>query len=92
MTTIGKRFLWVLVLFLLTSCAPTEVGGNGNVDRLDVDRAENSCDPSYPDVCIPPPPPDLDCDDVSEENFRVEGSDPHRFDGDDDGLGCEPYP
>ncbi len=48
-----------------------------------------SCDPSYPDVCIPPYPPDLDCGEISHKNFRVVGSDPHRFDGDGDGIGCE---
>jgi DNA-binding beta-propeller fold protein YncE len=54
------------------------------------DEEEEDCDDSYPDVCIPSPPPDLDCGDISETNFRVEGSDPHRFDGnDDDGRGCE---
>jgi micrococcal nuclease len=48
-----------------------------------------NCDPSYPDVCIPPPPPDLDCANVPYTNFRVAGTDPHRFDGDRDGIGCE---
>ena len=48
-----------------------------------------SCDPSYPDVCIPPYPPDLDCGEISHRNFKVVGSDPHRFDGDGDGIGCE---
>ena len=48
-----------------------------------------NCDPSYPDKCIPPPPPDLDCNDVSFRNFKVIGSDPHGFDGDNDGIGCE---
>jgi hypothetical protein len=52
-------------------------GGGGN------------CDPSYPTVCIPPPPPDLDCGDVNATNFTVKGSDPHGFDGDNDGIGCE---
>ena len=47
------------------------------------------CDPSYPDFCIPPAPPDLDCADVPRKRFRVVGSDPHRFDGDGDGMGCE---
>jgi micrococcal nuclease len=47
------------------------------------------CDPSYPDNCIPPYPPDLDCGDVGIKNIRVVGSDPHRFDGDNDGVGCE---
>jgi micrococcal nuclease len=48
-----------------------------------------NCDPSYPTVCIPPPPPDLDCADVPHKAFAVRGADPHRFDGDGDGLGCE---
>lgn len=51
--------------------------------------AAGACDPSYPDYCIPPPPPDLDCADMARKPFRVVGSDPHRFDRDGDGLGCE---
>jgi micrococcal nuclease len=47
------------------------------------------CDPSYPTVCIPPYPPDLDCDDVPHKRFKVVGTDPHGFDGDRDGVGCE---
>jgi len=50
---------------------------------------KTSCDPSYPDVCITAYPPDLDCGEISHKNFRVVGSDPHRFDGDGDGIGCE---
>jgi hypothetical protein len=48
-----------------------------------------NCDPSYPDVCIPPPPPDLDCGDIPYQNFRVLPPDPHRFDRDKDGIGCQ---
>jgi cytoskeletal protein RodZ len=48
-----------------------------------------NCDPSYPDFCIPSPPPDLDCPDVSGKRFTVSGSDPHGFDRDGDGVGCE---
>jgi micrococcal nuclease len=48
-----------------------------------------NCDPSYPDTCIPPSPPDLDCGDVSARRFSVLPPDPHRFDGDSDGIGCE---
>ena len=47
------------------------------------------CDPSYPAVCIAPPPPDLDCGDVPYGGFTVYAPDPHRFDGDYDGVGCE---
>ena len=48
-----------------------------------------SCDPAYPDVCIPSPPPDLDCGEISYKRFKVLSPDPHRFDGDKDGIGCE---
>ena len=50
---------------------------------------KRGCDPSYPDVCIPPPPPDLDCSDIPYRNFRVIGRDPHHFDGNHNGIGCE---
>ena len=51
--------------------------------------AGEACDPAYPTTCIPPPPPDLNCDDISHSNFKVLSSDLHRFDGDNDGIGCE---
>jgi Ca2+-binding RTX toxin-like protein len=57
-------------------------GGGGGGDG-------GNCHPSYPTVCIPPPPPDLDCAQVNATNFTVTGSDPHGFDGDNDGIGCE---
>jgi uncharacterized repeat protein (TIGR01451 family) len=53
----------------------------------------SNCHPSYPTVCIPPPPPDLDCGQIPYRNFQVvytvPGADPHNFDGDRDGVGCE---
>ena len=52
-------------------------------------RLPAQCDSSYPTVCIPPPPPDLDCWDIPYRNFPVLPPDPHRFDGDEDGIGCE---
>ena len=51
--------------------------------------AGDDCDPSYPGVCIPPYPPDLDCGDVSFRRFQVVPPDPHGFDGNHDGVGCE---
>ena len=47
------------------------------------------CDSSYPDVCISSPPPDLDCGDISDKKFTVLSPDPHGFDRDGDGIGCE---
>jgi hypothetical protein len=56
-------------------------------------RPGGRCAASYPTVCIPPPPPDLDCADIPYRNFRVlwnvPDPDPHHFDGNRDGVGCE---
>ncbi len=52
-------------------------------------ESENNCDPSYPDVCIPAYPPDLDCGEIRYANFKVLQPDEHGFDGDNDGIGCE---
>ncbi len=49
----------------------------------------DQCDPAYPDVCIPPRPPDLDCEDIEYRRFRVLPPDPHNFDADGNGVGCE---
>lgn len=49
----------------------------------------SQCHASYPTVCIPPPPPDLDCKDISPRRFTVLPPDPHNFDSDHDGIGCE---
>lgn len=51
--------------------------------------ADQNCDPAYPTVCIPPPPPDLDCKDITFRRFQVLPPDPHHFDRDGDGVGCE---
>ena len=51
------------------------------------------CDPSYPDNCIPPLSVygDLDCENVPDRRFRVLPADPHQFDVDRNGIGCENY-
>ena len=52
----------------------------------------SNCHPAYPDDCIPPPPPDLDCGDINRR-VRVDHrhGDPHGFDASSDGWGCESY-
>ena len=72
-----------LVLAIVLSLASFAVASN------DGEEAEDQCDPAYPDVCIPSPPPDLDCVDIGFRNFKVLPPDPHRFDGNKDGLGCQ---
>jgi hypothetical protein len=52
-----------------------------------------NCAASYPTVCIPPPPPRLKCSDIPYANFLVRWDvphpDPHHFDRDRNGVGCE---
>ena len=73
--------------------APAETAPVANPTPLSLldpgatDRA--GCDDSYPDVCIPQYPPDLDCGEIAERAFTVRGTDPHGFDREGDGLGCE---
>ena len=62
--------------------------GSFSQDQDSFTSSQSGCDPSYPDSCIPSPPPDLDCGDVGKR-FTVTGSDPHGFDRDGDGVGCE---
>ncbi|PJB98468.1 MAG: calcium-binding protein, partial [Nitrosopumilales archaeon CG_4_9_14_0_8_um_filter_34_10] len=71
-------------------CKPVSVEPpKTDVSKVISTEVPKDCDSSYPDVCIPPYPPDLNCGDISYKNFRVVGNDPHRFDGDKDGIGCE---
>jgi micrococcal nuclease len=63
---------------------------NGKINDDDAKQEiSNNCDPAYSGVCIPSPPPDLDCDDIPNKNFKINSSDPHDFDDDSDGIGCE---
>jgi endonuclease YncB( thermonuclease family) len=53
-----------------------------------------ACDPSYPTVCLPLTPPDLDCADfLPLKNFPVDytvkNPDPHHLDGNHDGIACQ---
>jgi len=67
-----------------TCSRPSSGGGGGG--------GGSGCSPAYPDFCIPPPPPDLDCGDppiAGHTDFTVLPPDPHHLDGDGDGIGCE---
>jgi Flp pilus assembly pilin Flp len=51
-----------------------------------------TCDAHYSGACIPPPPPDLDCDDLAHMGITgtvsVSEADPHHLDTDGDGIAC----
>ena len=78
--------IWASSFQSLNTPAPT----TGGILRLFGPAA--SCDPSYPTVCIPPPPPDLDCQDITYRRFPVLPPDSQHFDGDHNGIGCEADP
>ncbi len=74
---------------LLGLWAPTSAPIVNTAPVLAPTQGSSNCSPSYPSVCIPPPPPDLDCKDIPYRRFTVLPPDPHGFDGDSDGIGCE---
>ena len=58
-------------------------------NKVSEEEEETTCDSSYPNICIPSPPPILSCDDIEASNFEVQPPDLHHFDADNDGVGCE---
>jgi uncharacterized repeat protein (TIGR01451 family) len=76
-----------------TAALTTVVEGAAPSDPQPGPGSAGGCHPSYPDTCIPPPPPDLDCADIPFRDFFVRrdlpDADPHSFDGNEDGLGCQ---
>ncbi len=68
---------------------PTDTSIPPTTSSQNVKQQSSNCDPSYPDFCIPSPPPDLNCADIPQKRFTVTGSDPHGFDRDGDGIACE---
>jgi endonuclease YncB( thermonuclease family) len=88
----GKTYSYVITANLSEGDTPrsNSVSATTKTDSEPTTSSQQvDCDPSYPDFCIPPPPPDLDCKDIPQKRFTVLQPDPHRFDGDKDGIGCE---
>lgn len=74
---------WLLLLAILAAIIQAITGNTQGT-------MTGNCDPAYPDFCITAPPPDLDCRDVAPRaRFKVLPPDPHRFDQDGNGIGCE---
>ena len=72
-----------------TPISPTIPIQDGQSNYASISATKEICDESYPDICIPPYPPDIDCSEIEFSNFRVYQPDPHGLDGDNDGIGCE---
>jgi micrococcal nuclease len=88
---VAKRGLWkACPSTVLDPFRAVETGRSGPPTRTPAPTGK--CDPNYAGGCVPPPPPDLDCADLERlgiPQVRVIGSDVHRLDGDQDGVGCE---
>ena len=76
------------ILLLIDGCYPDPTDQLLRQAQMEELEAQ-SCDPSYPDFCLLPGVSDLDCPDFPYRRFRVLYPDPHGFDGDGDGVGCE---
>lgn len=75
-----------------SATAPTPAPAPATTTPPPAAATGSECHPAYPDNCIPPPPPDRDCPDIARK-VRVDHrfGDPHGFDRDKDGWGCESY-
>ena len=52
--------------------------------------SRENCEPAYPTVCLPPPPPDINRPQLLPlVNIPTLPPDPHGLDADKDGIGCE---
>jgi len=79
----------ILIGIVIAFSIPYQAPEQDSISITPIQTPQTSCDPSYPGVCIPPYPPYLDCSEILYANFRVLQPDPHGFDGDEDGIGCE---
>lgn len=82
-------------ILLSTALAALAVTMAATLGLAAAPAGQQRCHPSYPDYCIPHAPPDLNCRDITgRKPFRVRhdvaNADPHGFDRDEDGRGCEP--
>jgi hypothetical protein len=82
---IGASVLLMTTIILLTAATVLSFSTSQTYAQED----NNNCDPSYPDACISPPSPDLDCGDIPDTDFTVLAPDPHGLDSEGDGIGCE---
>src|SRR5205814_2080185 len=84
-TPLFKRVLGGVVAVLAVGL-PMSVGITAHAAT---EAMAQTCDPHYPDFCIPPPPPKVYCRDLPYSDFRALPPDPQLLDADHDGRACE---
>lgn len=86
---VGSLFL---ALGIISASVRAEVVPAMHLPVVMGSRPAAECAPSYPTICIPPAPPDLDCDEIPYTNIPTLPPDEHHLDSDKDGIGCESPP
>lgn len=81
-----------LVLIIISASARAEVMPAVYLPVVMGERPAAECAPSYPTICLPPAPPDLDCDEIPYNDIPTLPPDEHHLDADKDGIGCESPP
>jgi hypothetical protein len=80
----GLVLVGAVVALALAGCGSTTTDDSARHDSV----PSSGCDSNYSGTCVPVASYDLDCADISG-SVDVVGSDPHGFDADGDGYGCE---
>jgi Flp pilus assembly pilin Flp len=82
----------IIAVVVLRGGIADSLRGSGTQAEQAAFRAPAQCDASYAGACVPPAPPDLDCDALAAlgitEVALVGTDDPHGLDADGDGIGC----
>lgn len=87
----SKKFLdkTVGIVTIIGTVVGTIIAVATYVSTNSTTSSRQNCDPAYPDFCLSKDLPDLQCSDIKQRRFNVLPPDPHRFDGDKNGIGCE---
>jgi len=68
-----------------TAAASKQTSSTSDTGEQGESQATNQSDEEY----LFPESPDLDCSEIDERGFKVRPGDPHGFDSDGNGIGCE---
>jgi len=84
-----RAALVVALLLLVVAASGAGSAAEGPAVFVPFVAGGHVCEPSYPTLCLPPPPPDLNCPQIPYNDFAAVPPDAHHLDADDDGIACE---